>query len=153
MSFQLVLNSWPMILAKYLRFVITYIISSIHKFSNFIVLYKRLNLQILETQYYHSMKIVESTSKIDGIYKIKESKFKNSKWKIVLFHLLRSTLLILPTRRRTGMINDDSRPISIPLVTEIFFHRSRDFMDLNCIIFIITIILFIDREIYFWNRW
>lgn len=143
MSFQLVLNSWPMILAKYLRFVITYIISSIHKFSNFIVLYKRLNLQILETQYYHSMKIVESTSKIDGIYKIKESKFKNSKWKIVLFHLLRSTLLI----------NDDSRPISIPLVTEIFFHRSRDFMDLNCIIFIITIILFIDREIYFWNRW
>lgn len=143
MSFQLVLNSWPMILAKYLRFVVTYIISSIHKFSNFIVLYKRLNLQILETQYYHSMKIVESTSKIDGIYKIKESKFKNSKWKIVLFHLLRSTLLI----------NDDSRPISIPLVTEIFFHRSRDFMDLNCIIFIITIILFIDREIYFWNRW
>lgn len=143
MSFQLVLNSWPMILAKYLRFVITYIISSIHKFSNFIVLYKRLNLQILETQYYHSMKMVESTSKIDGIYKIKESKFKNSKWKIVLFHLLRSTLLI----------NDDSRPISIPLVTEIFFHRSRDFMDLNCIIFIITIILFIDREIYFWNRW
>lgn len=143
MSFQLVLNSWPMILAKYLRFVVTYIISSIHKFSNFIVLYKRLNLQILETQYYHSMKIVESTSKIDGIYKIKESKFKNSKWKIVLFHLLRSTLLI----------NDDSRPISIPLVTEIFFRRSRDFMDLNCIIFIITIILFIDREIYFWNRW
>lgn len=143
MSFQLVLNSWPMILAKYLRFVVTYIISSIHKFSNFIVLYKRLNLQILETQYYHSMKMVESTSKIDGIYKIKESKFKNSKWKIVLFHLLRSTLLI----------NDDSRPISIPLVTEIFFHRSRDFMDLNCIIFIITIILFIDREIYFWNRW
>lgn len=143
MSFQLVLNSWPTILAKYLRFVVTYIISSIHKFSNFIVLYKRLNLQILETQYYHSMKIVESTSKIDGIYKIKESKFKNSKWKIVLFHLLRSTLLI----------NDDSRPISIPLVTEIFFHRSRDFMDLNCIIFIITIILFIDREIYFWNRW
>lgn len=143
MLFQLVLNSWPMILAKYLRFVVTYIISSIHKFSNFIVLYKRLNLQILETQYYHSMKIVESTSKIDGIYKIKESKFKNSKWKIVLFHLLRSTLLI----------NDDSRPISIPLVTEIFFHRSRDFMDLNCIIFIITIILFIDREIYFWNRW
>lgn len=117
MSFQLVLNSWPMILAKYLRFVITYIISSIHKFSNFIVLYKRLNLQILETQYYHSMKIVESTSKIDGIYKIKESKFKNSKWKIVLFHLLRSTLLI----------NDDSRPISIPLVHRNFFSSFQRF--------------------------
>lgn len=118
-----------------------------------------MNLQILETR---NNIIIRRKSWIDGICKIKESKFKNSmvKWKIVLFHLSRSALLILsfPTSTRlgrTGMINDSS---SIPSNLDStchrnFFHCSTDFMDLYYIIFIIVIIFFIDRKIYFWNRW